>query len=242
MPRRARIVVPGLAHHITQRGNNQQNIFDTSFDRKLFLDMLAKYASKHGLVLWGYCLMPNHFHLIGLPETPDSLARTFRRLLADYARYLNARRGTNGHLWQARYFSTPMDESYRWRALAYVERNPVRAGIVKDAGMYQWSSAGARLGHSAAPEWLDFHEWRRHWTSVDWGRLLAESLREQALAMEIRDAALRGHPLGTALRLRLEADRGIRLRPQKAGRPHKQGADISAKACSQPKLFDETSN
>src|SRR5712692_9304183 len=94
MPRRARIVVPGLAHHITQRGNNQQNVFDTSFDRKLFLEMLAAHASKHGLAIWGYCLMANHFHLIASPETPDSPARTLRRLLADYARYLNARRGT----------------------------------------------------------------------------------------------------------------------------------------------------
>lgn len=222
MPRRARIVAPGLAHHVTQRGNNQQNIFDTDFDRKLFLELLGSHASKHKLAIWGYCLMANHFHLIALPETEDSLARTLCRLLADYARYLNVRRGANGHLWQARYYSTPMDERYRWRALAYVERNPVRAGIVREAWEYPWSSAGARLGRRTAPEWLQLSEWHRHWTSLEWTWQLAHGGREPAFAKELKDATLRGHPLGGELTDRLEQALGIRIRPGIAGRPRER--------------------
>ncbi len=68
MPRRPRVVEPGLAHHITQRGNNQQRIYDSDFDCGLFLEILGERASKYGLAIWGYCLMPNHFHLIGVPD------------------------------------------------------------------------------------------------------------------------------------------------------------------------------
>jgi putative transposase len=92
------VVEPGLAHHITQRGNNQQRIYDSDSDCRLFLEILGERASKYGLAIWGYCLMPNHFHLIAVPDAEDALARTICRLEADYARYLNTRRGTNGHL------------------------------------------------------------------------------------------------------------------------------------------------
>jgi putative transposase len=196
MPRRPRIVVPGLAHHITQRGNNQQTVFDSDADRNLFLDMLGGYAVKHGLTIWGYCLMSNHFHLIAVPQAEDTLARIICRLEADYARYLNLRRATSGHLWQSRYHSTPMDDRYRWTALAYVERNPVRAGMVNRVGDYPWSSAAARLGNAQAPDWLDLSEWRRHWTLQDWSLMLSTPEREQDAAKEIRDATLGGHPLG----------------------------------------------
>src|SRR5258708_35824078 len=105
MPRRPRIVIPGLAHHITQRGNNQRDVFDTDFDREIFLKMLGKYAASSGVAIWGYCLMANHYHLIAVPETEDALARAMRRLESDYARYLNVRRQANGDLWQARFQS-----------------------------------------------------------------------------------------------------------------------------------------
>lgn len=212
MPRRARIVVPGLAHHITQRGNNQQQVFDTDFDRKLFLDLLKTAAAKDGLTIWGYCLMSNHFHVIAVPQAEHSLARAIQRLEADYARYLNLRRATNGHLWQARYHSNPMDDHYRWTALAYVERNPVRGGITNSAVSYPWSSAAARLGQATAPEWLDLSEWRRHWTPEDWILLLSNAEREQAFARELREATLGGHPLGAELTQSLEKKLGIRLR------------------------------
>jgi putative transposase len=224
------VVEPGLAHHITQRGNNQQKIYDNDFDCGLFLEILGDRASKYGLAIWGYCLMPNHFHLIAVPDAENTLARTIRRVEADYARYLNTRRGTNGHLWQARFYSTPMDEQYRWRALAYVERNPVRAAIVDHAIEYRWSSAAARLGIGRAPDWLELGEWQRHWSPEEWRRLLVECGSERAFAGELRDATLGGLPLGSALTERLEQERGVRLRRGRGGRPMKDRSAAVADA------------
>ena len=180
MPRRARIIVPGIPHHFTQRGNGRQDIFDTDRDRHMFLRLLGNYATRYELEIWGYCLMPNHYHLIAAPQRPDSAARALGRLQADYARYLNLQRDTPGHLWQARFFSRPMDTAYTWRALAYVERNPVRAALAKTADRFPWSSAPFRLGHAAPPAWLNLSEWSRHWNAGDWTSLLQESTGEPA--------------------------------------------------------------
>ena len=99
MPRSKRIVVPGLPHHITQRGNGCASVFDSDDDRVVFLDLLAAYSRQYQLTVWGYCLMSNHFHLIAVPFQEDAPAKVLGRLEADYARYLNVRRGTSGHLW-----------------------------------------------------------------------------------------------------------------------------------------------
>lgn len=170
------------------------------------------------------------------PTPEDALARTICRLEADYARYLNTRRGTNGHLWQARFYSTPMDEQYRWRALAYVERNPVRAGLVHHAIEYRWSSAAARLGIGRAPDWLELGEWQRHWSPEEWSWQLVECDGERIFAGELRDATLGGRPLGSELTERLERERGVRLRRGKNGRPMKTSHTVDntrPQACAQ---------
>jgi REP element-mobilizing transposase RayT len=101
---------------------------------------------QYALTLWGYCLMSNHFHLVAVPAQEGAAAKVLGRLEADYARYLNVRRRTSCHLWQARYHSVAMEAPHCWRALAYVERNPVRAGMTAVATGYRWSSAAARMG------------------------------------------------------------------------------------------------
>ncbi|MFN0171594.1 MAG: transposase [Bryobacteraceae bacterium] len=178
MPRRSRLVVPEVAHHVTQRGNNRQVVFDSDFDRQLFLDLLADYAQRHRLSILGFCLMSNHFHLVAVPEREDSLARTIGRLEADCARYLNVRRRTAGHLWQARFFSVPMEPRYGATALAYVERNPVRAGMVDVAEEYRWSSAAARLGLTQPPKWLELDDWKQEWSAGEWRQLLRDPRQE----------------------------------------------------------------
>jgi putative transposase len=90
--------------------------------------------------------MPNHVHLVAVAERPDSLAVLFRRVHGRYAQMVNAKRGRSGHLWQNRFFSCPLSTSHLRRALAYVERNPVRAGLVARPEDYAWSSAAAHLG------------------------------------------------------------------------------------------------
>jgi putative transposase len=221
MPRHARIVVPGLPHHITQRGNGRQDVFDVDSDRLLFLDLLAEYSHRYRLEIWGYCLMSNHFHLIAVPLEENSAARTLRRLEADYARYLNVRRRAPGHLWQARFYSAPMELPACWCALAYVERNPVRAGIVEQAEAYPWSSAAARLQCGWLPPWLRLAEWSRVWTPAEWLALLGNQSADQSIGRQLQEATLSGHPLGEDLARRLEAELGKPLRHGKSGRPSK---------------------
>ena len=196
MPRRPRIVHPNEPHHITQRGFGRQLIFDIDDDRRLFLRLLGKYATQYELEIWGYCLMPNHFHLIAVPHNPGSIANALRQLQADYARYFNLRRDTTGHLWQSRYHSTPMDDANTWRALAYIERNPVRAAITEQAELFPWSSAPFHYGIQSPPPWLNVTAWRSHWKPAQWRRLLRESKDETAFAEQFHAATATGRPLG----------------------------------------------
>jgi putative transposase len=174
------------------------------------------------LTIWGYCLMTNHFHVIATPLHEDAPAQALGRLEADYARFLNVRRGVSGHLWQARYHSVAMDAPYCWRALAYVELNPVRAGMTEAATGYPWSSAAARMGFAAAPPWLALDPWRRHWTNQEWRQMLNDQSGDEQTKALLREATLSGRPLGEALVERLEKELGRRLRRGKAGRPPKQ--------------------
>src|ERR1035438_9629206 len=143
MARIARAVVVDVPHHVTQRGNGRQDVFFDDRDRQLYLDAFFDYAARYSLRVWGYCLMSNHVHFMVVPEREQSLARVFGRTHADYARYANLVRRSCGHLWQARFYSCALEARYAWHALAYVERNPVRAGLVKAPEEYQWSTAAA---------------------------------------------------------------------------------------------------
>jgi hypothetical protein len=100
-------------------------VFDCDQDRLVFLDLLASYSKQYGLSLWGYCFS-NHFHLVAVPAHEGVTAKVLGRLEADYARFLNVRRRTGGHLWQARYHSVAMESPHCWRALAY-DRTQSRA-------------------------------------------------------------------------------------------------------------------
>jgi putative transposase len=139
--------------------------------------------------------MPNHVHLVAVPQRPDSFARTFRRVHSEYARAIHMRLRRVGHLWQARYGSTPMDEKHFWAAMLYVEQNPLRARLVEQAGQWRWSSAQAHLSGEDAGL-LDLVPWRARHTPETWKLYLDKGLLDAALIERIRDATERGHPLG----------------------------------------------
>jgi putative transposase len=120
MPRIARVVLTEHPYDITQRGNAQQRIFVDDADCLVYLDLLRRYSAVYELNLWAYCLMPNHVHLVAVPTRGESMARALGRTHADYARYFDVKRGTCGHVWQARYYSCPLDEAHLWTAIAYV--------------------------------------------------------------------------------------------------------------------------
>ena len=228
MPRIARVVAEGIPHHVTQRGNARQRVFHCAEDYALYKDMLRRYAAQSGLALWAYCLMPNHIHLICAPERGRSLAAALGRTNADYARHFNIIGRSCGHVWQARYYSCPMDWAHCWQAMAYVERNPVRAGLVREAAEYRWSSAAAHTGLVAEPM-LDLRSWQAESEADRWAVALGTSVKEECLAERVREATLRGRPLGgEAFVQSLERTTGRRLHPNPPGRRRKEAALATA--------------
>lgn len=147
MPRIARVVAVGYPHHITQRGNYRQPIFAGEEDHRKYLSLIQLESERYGLEILAYCLMPNHVHVIGLPKTPETMAQVFKYVNMKYAQYFHRRTGARiGHLWQGRFFSCAMDETYTIACARYIERNPVRAGIVREPCQWKWSSARLHSG------------------------------------------------------------------------------------------------
>ena len=170
MSRFARVVMADVAHHITQRGNARQVILSSEADRATYLELLSHYSKLHGLALLGYCLMSNHVHLVAVPGAAEALGQALKHTHGRYASYWNARNSSSGHVWQGRFYSCPLDEIHLWRALRYVEMNPVRAGIVPEATQWRWSSAAPHCGHSAPEPALEMEHWRKRWTVAAWNK------------------------------------------------------------------------
>ena len=149
MARFARIVIPGIPHHVTQRGNRRQEVFFSAVDYRRYLELLTDHAREAGTEIWAYCLMPNHAHLMLVPGDEDGLHRALQEAHRRYTRFVNLQHDWTGHLWQGRYASCPMDEAHTLMAARYVELNPVRAGLVERAEAWAWSSA---RGHPAGED------------------------------------------------------------------------------------------
>ena len=145
MPRIARVVIPGYPHHVTQRGNRRQPVFFTENDYRTYLKLMGEWCQKRGVDVWGYCLMPNHVHLILVPQDETSLRLAIGEAHRRYTLHVNFREGWKGHLWQERFSSFAMDERYLLAATRYIELNPVRAKLVKKPEDYRWSSARAHM-------------------------------------------------------------------------------------------------
>jgi len=145
MARLARVVVPNLPHHVTQRGNRREPIFFEDGDQEIYRDLLAEQARRSGVEIWAYCLMPNHVHLIAVPKVAAGLGRAIGETHRRYTHFINARGRWNGHLFQSRFASVAMDEAHLLAAARYVSLNPVRARLVRRAEDWPWSSVRAHL-------------------------------------------------------------------------------------------------
>ena len=223
MLRIARIVIAGLPHHITQRGNNKQDVFFVDEDRVVFLQLLKQQAQKFGVRIDGYCLMTNHVHLIATPLQPDSLARAMGRTNLLYAQYINRMHGRGGHLWQNRYFSCPLGPDYFLRALCYVEQNPVRAKISRQPWTYRWSSAAAHTGGSDEFGLIDKARWQEQSSGIDWKQALGRKLDGREIETSLGRCCRTGRPLGTDKFIsKMEVRLGRRLRSLPVGRPKKK--------------------
>ena len=151
MARIARLIVPGVAHHVIQRGNRRQKVFFSEQDKKVYIDCLLRCAKPRGLEFLGYCLMDNHVHLIVIPQNQTSLACGLGESHRLYTRSVNFREGWRGYLWEGRFKSYPLSDAHLYRALRYVELNPVRARIVNKPWDYPWSSARAHIFKTEDP-------------------------------------------------------------------------------------------
>ncbi len=215
MARLPRIVIPGIPHHVTQRGNGRQQTFFEEGDYALYLDLLAQAAERARVEIWAYCLMPNHVHIILTPSDEDGLWRTFGDTHRRYTGFINARRRTTGHLWQGRFGSVAMDEEHFVAALRYVALNPVRARLVKRPEDWRWSSTRALMAGA------DDHIVRVAPALErvgDFATFLGEEFDEAMSYAALRKAESIGRPVGSAEWLEdMEARTGRKLAPQKRG-------------------------
>jgi putative transposase len=223
MPRQPRAVFANIPHQITQRGNRREDVFFSDRDRKQYLQWLKKYCKEHKVEILAYCLMTNHIHLIAVPKTQDGLKRVLKPLHMRYAQKINRDKGWKGHFWQGRFFSTALDDEYLLYATRYVERNPIRAKVVRKAENYVWSSARGHCGIiedeilTRKKKWLDKYEGIDHW--IEWLSIEEEKEKTEI----IRRNTEKGIPTGSAKfirRLEKLADRVLGYRP--IGRPGKK--------------------
>jgi putative transposase len=151
MPRRLRAATAGLVVHVLNRAATKARLFETDADYLTFERTLAEGLRRTPTRLLAYCVMPNHWHLLLWPRAPHQLSQFMQWITATHARRWRSSRGTNGvgAVYQARYKAVPVQADHHllwvWR---YVERNPVRAGLVRSADEWPWSSAGRRKNFS----------------------------------------------------------------------------------------------
>ena len=207
-----------MPHHVTQRGNRRQQTFFHDDDYAAYLELMADACRDEGVAIWAYCLMPNHTHLVAVPESEDGLRRAIGEAHRRYTRRINFREKWRGYLWQGRFASFVMDEPHLLAAVRYVELNPVRAKLANDASRWAWSSAKAHLSGrddclvQVGPMLALVHDWRD---------LLNSAIPEEQLR-NLRSHMLTGRPLGDeAFVNRLENLAGRVLRAGKRGRKPK---------------------
>jgi putative transposase len=234
LARLPRLAVTGLPHHVILRGNNRAAIFVDREDREAFLALLARHAREQRVQVHAYVLMDNHLHLLLTPQQDGGLSRLMQALGRAYVRGFNARHGRSGTLWEGRYRSTVIEpERHLLACMAYIDLNPVRAGLVPAAQDYAWSSHGHYVG-LRHEKWLTPHP-------LIWGLGNTPFAREAAYAELVRagldarqqqaltESALQGWPLGGAAflaRLREQTDR--RLEKGRPGRPRAIRSGVSA--------------
>jgi len=208
-----------MLHHVTQRGNNRQDVFLTDNDRGEYLNLLKQKSKQCGMEILGYCLMTNHVHLVVRPERAESLAEALGRTHFTYAQRFNLGHARSGYLWQARFYSCPAEEGALFIILRYVERNPVRAGIVGQAWTYPWSSASLHVGNQVEEELIDRATWTGLMKADEWRTYLQETEDRERLK-EIRRLTMVGRPLGNAeFVCKLGKKLGLKLEAPPRGRP-----------------------
>jgi putative transposase len=226
LARFARVIAPGLPHHVTQRGNRRGPIFFEPGDQILYRKFLGDQLRRTGVEAWAYCLMPNHVHLVLTPRDKEGLGRAVGEAHRRYTSFINARHGWVGHLFQSRFGSVVMDEKHLITAARYVTLNPVRAGLVSRAEDWPWSSARAHLAGRddnlvTVKPLLDRVD--------DLEGFFSSAGANEASFEAFRTSETSGRPLGDPDFIEtLEARLDRRLAPQRAGRKPRSLSEAAA--------------
>lgn len=234
MARCARVILPGVPHHVVARGVDGMRIFRSGFDKRRYLKRLVRIAEEEGVVVHAYCLMNNHVHWLVTPQNETSLAKLFQRLHTGWAGFYNRREERTGHLFQSRYHSTPVDENHYWTALRYIEVNPRRAGLSQTLDDWEHSSAKAHLTGNQDPlVTLAMEAWQFRFGPATWREFLEETDPE-------REAHLRRAQAGSRLcgsaawTEQWEQTWGRKLRWSPPGRPRKNPVSLVNAAPAMP--------
>ncbi len=216
MARLARIIIPGVPHHITQRGNGRQRVFFSNEDYGLYRDLLQTHCAANGVEVWAWCLMPNHTHLLLVPQEKDGIRAALSKVHRIYAGHIHARLKRTSHFWQGRFGSVALDEDDLLNAFRYIGLNPVRARLCAQGGNWPWASSHVYIeavedGVTAKGPMLSRYP--------DMRALFEHSQIYYCAAFErLRKAETIGRPLGNKTFLdTIEATTGRDIKPAKRG-------------------------
>ncbi len=216
MSRLARLTIPGLPHHVTQRGNRRMALFEGAEDYALYRDLMGERCAANGVACWAYCLMPNHVHLILVPSDETGLSRAVGEAHRRYTAFVNARARVTGHLFQGRFGSVVMDEEHLMHAARYLALNPVMAKLVRRARDWPHASVRAHLAGADDPLVIVAPLLAR---APRFSDLLRLSGAEEAALKGFEMKGSIGRPLGSAAFMaEIEARTGRSLAPRKRGR------------------------
>jgi putative transposase len=223
MPRTLRLILPGVAVHIIQRGNNRVACFKEDSDYLVYLAQLRQLSEKYECAVHAYCLMTNHVHLLVTPSRAGACTGLMRDLGQRYVQYFNRRHDRSGTLWEGRYRSCVVESSrYVLGCYRYIELNPVRAAMVHHPSSYLWSSYAVNSGMRADPliAWhaeffaLGTNASERHASY----RGLLEGTLDDGLHKMIRDSTNGGYPLASEEFIaKVVTPLGVKLEPSKPG-------------------------
>ena len=209
--------MPGLPHHVRQRGVRSIDIFGDDEDRELYLTLMREHGERTGLRFLAWCLMSNHVHLIVIPKEENSLARGIGEAHKAYTRAWNVRAGVRGWLFQGRFGSCVLDEPHLLAAARYVELNPVAAGLVVRPQEYAWSSARFHLDGRRSDPLVDDGDRDLMGLVDDWTTFLQDGIDEIA-ARRLEKHLGSGRPCGSDGFVRmLEKRTGRELKARKRG-------------------------
>ena len=195
MPRTARTAKGGLCYHVLNRGNERRTIFHNDNEYASFVQLLEHARAKASMRVLAYCLMPNHFHLCLWPVSDGDLSRFMQWLMTKHVHQFRKSYPGAGHVWQGRFKAfIAQDDAHLLTVIRYIERNPVRAGLVANASEWSWSSASLKSGYAGQHEAVMLHSWPIP-KPVDWDQRLG--VPEEAAELEaVRKSASKGVPFG----------------------------------------------